>query len=170
MNAPISRVLPTPVATAKHRDGNSRSKDSSVDGHLIPREFLRVIRADPTGFVQHLFGNLRSSWSWVGAVDPNGGNRPTADIAQCAAHGRWTPEADTDDLRREQGGAAGSGRSIAFPGGGKFVPIAVAQRDVVGCQWFMGTMAQTHDRGCRGTLRHRRCLAGTVDLEPGGNQ
>ncbi|WP_239236897.1 hypothetical protein [Candidatus Nitrotoga sp. BS] len=26
MNAPISRVLPTPVASAKHREGNSRSK------------------------------------------------------------------------------------------------------------------------------------------------
>lgn len=29
MNAPISRVLPTPVAKAKHKDGKSRSKLST---------------------------------------------------------------------------------------------------------------------------------------------
>ena len=29
MNAPISRVLPTPVARAKQSDGNSRSKSAS---------------------------------------------------------------------------------------------------------------------------------------------
>ena len=32
MNAPISRVLPTPVARAKQTDGNSRSKSVTV-GH-----------------------------------------------------------------------------------------------------------------------------------------
>src|ERR1700688_704302 len=32
MNAPIRRVLPTPVASAKHSDGNSRSK-SVTDGN-----------------------------------------------------------------------------------------------------------------------------------------
>ena len=30
MNAPISRVLPTPVAKAKHKDGKSRSKSVKV--------------------------------------------------------------------------------------------------------------------------------------------
>ena len=30
MNAPINRVLPTPVASAKQSDGNSRSKSVTV--------------------------------------------------------------------------------------------------------------------------------------------
>src|ERR1035437_2675550 len=34
MNAPISRVLPTPVARAKHRDANSRSK-SVTEGNAL---------------------------------------------------------------------------------------------------------------------------------------
>lgn len=49
-----------------------------VVGHFIPREFLRVIRADPTGFVHVFCGYLRSIWSWVGSGDPNGSNRPGA--------------------------------------------------------------------------------------------
>ena len=34
MNAPISRVLPTPVASAKQSDGNSRSKSVTVGNSL----------------------------------------------------------------------------------------------------------------------------------------
>ncbi|MCY1241914.1 hypothetical protein D9M72_548420 [compost metagenome] len=43
MNAPISRVLPTPVASAKHREGNSRSKSSRVVNSAF-----RVERMDVT--------------------------------------------------------------------------------------------------------------------------
>lgn len=53
---------------------------AAVVGHVIPREFLRVFRADPTGFVHRFCGCLRSSWSWAGSGDPNGSNRPQADI------------------------------------------------------------------------------------------
>jgi hypothetical protein len=34
MKAPMSRVLPTPVAKAKHSDGNSRSKSVTVGNSL----------------------------------------------------------------------------------------------------------------------------------------
>jgi hypothetical protein len=43
---------------------------------LISRELLRVIRADPTGFVHRPCGCLRSSWSWIGSAGSNGGVRP----------------------------------------------------------------------------------------------
>jgi hypothetical protein len=45
----------------------------------ISREFLRVIRADPTGFVRRSCGCLRSSRSWIGSAGSHGGIRPGAD-------------------------------------------------------------------------------------------
>ena len=35
MKAPISRVLPTPVASAKHSEGKSRSKSESLGNYAF---------------------------------------------------------------------------------------------------------------------------------------
>ena len=64
MNAPIRRVLPTPVARAKHSDGNSRSKSSggannpnpvpgvSQTKELLPQAIRLVMTLGPdSGFV-----------------------------------------------------------------------------------------------------------------------
>lgn len=50
-----------PVACASKPVAHEHeSRRPVVVGHFIPREFLRVIRADPTGFVPRFCGNLRS--------------------------------------------------------------------------------------------------------------
>ncbi len=54
----------------------TRHSQPSIVAYFIPREFLRIVRADPTGFVHRFCGCLRSSWSRVVSGDPNGSNRP----------------------------------------------------------------------------------------------
>ena len=46
MKAPISRVLPTPVASAKQSDGNSRSK-SVTDGNSVRMASSAATRSAP---------------------------------------------------------------------------------------------------------------------------
>jgi hypothetical protein len=67
------------ACASKPASHEHESRRPVVVGHFVPREFLREIRADPTGFVPHFRGNLRSRCSLVGSGDPNGSNRPTAD-------------------------------------------------------------------------------------------